>query len=104
MFLFSARVAANGVEVGHGYVEFVVVGIFQQQKFLTLSFDSENFQAFVTADAVFYVHDRRAYVQFGEIFDDLIGTFLRLFAPPFLLNLMAKQFAFGDDGNGGFAE
>ena len=51
--LITARITANEVERADGHVQFVIVGILEQEKFRIVSVDSEHLKTGVSTHAVF---------------------------------------------------
>ncbi len=66
-----AAVAADQLQGGDRYIEFVATGVFQAEKLILLLVDGQLLQTDIAADAVLFVYHRRSHGQFGQIADDV---------------------------------
>ena len=73
----GAGVARDQVQLLHGHVQLVAARVFEHHELAVLSGDLHDLQADVAADAVFFVHHRRARPERREVAQDRLRIGLR---------------------------
>ncbi len=90
-------IARDNVQLRHRHEELGLVGVMQFEEFLFAEAEIHPDQPAVTADAVAFVHDRVADLEFGEVFQPVVeGGFLLGFAPG-TAGCAGEEFGFGDE-------
>ena len=94
----GARIAADQVQGGHRYVEFVATGVFHGDEFSGLVIDIQGFQALVATDPVIDMHYRHPGAQFVDVFVDVGNIGATVFPASPLGDPVTKELGFTEQG------
>ena len=97
-FRRAAAVAADDMQLRHRHVEFVGVGIFQQQEFVLAFAEVEIDQPAIARDAMLLVHHRVADLELGQVAQHAFHVALFRGARGAAARLCGVEFGFGDEG------
>ena len=92
-----AGVARHQVQRLHRNIQLVAVGIFEHQKLAGVAGDVHGLQADVAADAIGFVHHRRADAQVRQLLEYFRRIALGAAPSAFLPRAIAEQLRFGQD-------
>ena len=93
----AAAVAADQMQLRHRHIEFVAARVFKGEEFGGAVAEIEILQTQIAADAVTFVNDRIADLDFGQIAQHAFAGGLARFTLTFRAHLCRVEFVFSDD-------